>query len=96
MGRMLPVLPGVTPGSDPGTWGFSATIPARSMWGAAFIEALGLDLELKPGDVAARANFCTIDDKGMITDRRAASRPRSTKTSARFCGARSRRSKAFP
>src|SRR5687768_18378891 len=30
-----------------------------------------LGLDLKPGDVAARANFCTLDAKGIVTDRRA-------------------------
>ncbi|MEI9864874.1 MAG: hypothetical protein WDN00_10040 [Limisphaerales bacterium] len=35
------------------------------------IEALGLGVELKPGDVCARANFATLDDKGIVTDRRA-------------------------
>ncbi|NDE99771.1 MAG: phosphonopyruvate decarboxylase-related protein, partial [Verrucomicrobia bacterium] len=35
------------------------------------IEALGLGMELKAGDVAARANFCTLDKKGVVTDRRA-------------------------
>ena len=39
--------------------------------GRGVIEALGLGLELKAGDVAARANFCTIDAKGIVTDRRA-------------------------
>src|SRR5581483_6997642 len=31
----------------------------------------GLGIDLKAGDVAARANFCTLDDKGIVTDRRA-------------------------
>ena len=35
------------------------------------IEALGLGVELKAGDVAARANFCTLDKRGIVTDRRA-------------------------
>jgi 2,3-bisphosphoglycerate-independent phosphoglycerate mutase len=35
------------------------------------LEALGIEFELRPGDVAARGNFCTIDDRGLITDRRA-------------------------
>jgi 2,3-bisphosphoglycerate-independent phosphoglycerate mutase len=39
--------------------------------GRGVIEALGLGLELKAGDVAARANFCTLDAKGIVTDRRA-------------------------
>src|SRR5262249_22304726 len=30
-----------------------------------------LGMELKAGDVAARANFCTLDQKGIVTDRRA-------------------------
>ena len=32
---------------------------------------LGLGIDLKAGDVAARANFCTLDAKGIVTDRRA-------------------------
>ncbi|NDB76773.1 MAG: phosphonopyruvate decarboxylase-related protein, partial [Verrucomicrobia bacterium] len=39
--------------------------------GRGVIEALGLGMELKAGDVAARANFCTLDKKGVVTDRRA-------------------------
>ena len=39
--------------------------------GRGVIEALGLGIDLKPGDVAARANFCTLDETGIVTDRRA-------------------------
>lgn len=39
--------------------------------GRGVIEALGLGIDLKPGDVCARANFCTLDAKGIVTDRRA-------------------------
>jgi 2,3-bisphosphoglycerate-independent phosphoglycerate mutase len=35
------------------------------------MEALGIDVELKSDDIAARGNFCTVDDKGIITHRRA-------------------------
>ena len=35
------------------------------------LEALGIDFELQAGDVAARGNFCTVDARGNITDRRA-------------------------
>src|SRR3989304_3687614 len=35
------------------------------------LEAVGIDIELQAGDVAARGNFCTVDEKGIITDRRA-------------------------
>src|SRR5207253_9998076 len=45
--------------------------PLEFQVGRGVIEALGLGLELRAGDVAARGNFCTLDDKGIVTDRRA-------------------------
>ena len=39
--------------------------------GRGVLEAVGVDFNLQPGDVATRGNFCTIDDKGLVTDRRA-------------------------
>ncbi len=44
---------------------------------AVYMESLGINFDLQPNDVAARGNFCTVDQSGAITDRRAGRIPTS-------------------
>ncbi len=70
-GLAVPVSIGVTPGSGPGHLALFGYDPLVYNIGRGVLEAVGIDFDLQPPDVAARGNFCTIDDDGVITDRRA-------------------------
>lgn len=70
-GLIDPVGPGLTPGSGAGHLALFGYDPIQFDIGRGALSAFGLGFDLQPNDVAARANFCTIDAEGKVTDRRA-------------------------
>ncbi len=70
-GLMDPLSPGVRVGTDVGHLALFGYNPLKVYWGRGPIEAVGVGIELSPGDVALRCNFATVDEKLVVVDRRA-------------------------
>jgi 2,3-bisphosphoglycerate-independent phosphoglycerate mutase len=70
-GLIDPVSPGITPGSAPGHLALFGYASLTLTIGRGVLEAIGIDFDLQPEDVAARGNFCTVDEAGLVVDRRA-------------------------
>ena len=70
-GLMDPIAPGIRAGSDTAHLSILGYDPYEVYTGRGPFEAAGEGLELKPGDVAFRCNFATVDDDMNVIDRRA-------------------------
>ena len=71
LGLLYTLGAGQIPGSDTAHLALFGYDPHKYYRGRGPFEALGAGMELKHGDVAFRANLCTIDDNMVILDRRA-------------------------
>lgn len=71
LGLSQPSGVGITVGSGPGHLAIFGYDPIEYEIGRGALEALGVDIELGPYDLAARGNFCSVNENGMIIDRRA-------------------------
>ena len=70
-GLLDPIRPGVRPGSDTAHLSLFGYDPYRCYPGRGVFEAVGVGLEVQPGDVSFRTNFATVDKKFIVQDRRA-------------------------
>jgi 2,3-bisphosphoglycerate-independent phosphoglycerate mutase len=83
LGLHDPVTRGITPGSGAGHLGLFGYDPLAYEIGRGALSAAGIGFQLRPGDVAARVNFCNLAPDGTIADRRAGRLP--TDEAGRIC-----------
>jgi 2,3-bisphosphoglycerate-independent phosphoglycerate mutase len=71
LGFSSPAGPGIAVGSGPGHLAIFGFDPIEYEIGRGALEALGVEIDLGPNDIAARGNFCKVDENGVVIDRRA-------------------------
>ena len=71
VGLLDPIAPGVCPGSDTSHLALLGYDPETTYTGRGPFEAAGVGIDVKPGDVAFRCNFATVDVGWRVVDRRA-------------------------
>jgi 2,3-bisphosphoglycerate-independent phosphoglycerate mutase len=72
-GRSIPIDMGITPGSGPAhfaLFGYDPLAPENDV-GRGAVEVTGVGFDLKDSDIAIRGNFATMNQQGVLTDRRA-------------------------
>ena len=72
MGQVISVGKGIAPESDIAVFNmFGYKFHHADYAGRGVIEAIGIGIDFKNGDLALRGNFATLDEKSVIIDRRA-------------------------
>ena len=72
IGQVISVGEGIAPQSDIAVFNMLGyRFLHKDYVGRGVIEAIGVGIDFRDGDVALRGNFSTISDEGIITDRRA-------------------------
>ena len=72
MGEVISVGEGIAPESDIAVFNMLGYKFRHADYvGRGVIEAIGIGTDFKDGDLALRGNFATLDENGVITDRRA-------------------------
>ena len=72
MGQVITVGKGIAPESDIAVFNMLGyKFKHDDYAGRGVVEAIGIGIDFKDGDLALRGNFATLDDDGVIIDRRA-------------------------